>query len=90
MEKYEIPTEIIDLAKSLNELYQITCKQIKPQVSYIINKKVRNVRMIENTLDQLFDIPTDEAYELFKELCAYYMTIDKEGAQFYLDSYDEL
>ena len=89
-EKYTVPKDIIELAKQLNDLYKIMYEMIKPEVLYIINKKVRNVVIIEDTLDRLFDIPTDEAYELFKQLCDYYMLIDAEAAKFYLESYDEL
>ena len=89
-EKYTIPSDIIELARGLNNLYKTMYIQIEPEVSYIINKKVKNVRIIEACLDRLLDIPTDEAYILFKKLCDYYAKIDKEGAKFYLDSYEEI
>ena len=65
-------------------------RQVKPDVLYIMARKVRNVRYIESTLDRLLEIPTDESYELYILLCDYYATIDKEGAKFYLDSWDEI
>lgn len=89
-EKYTIPQDIIDLAKQIHELHKIMYEMIKPEVMYIINKKVKNINIIENTLDRLLDIPTDEGYELFLKLCNYYATIDKEGAKFYLESYEEI
>ena len=89
-EKYTIPQDIIELAKQIHELYKIMYEMIKPEVMYIINKKVKNINIIENTLDRLLDIPTDEGYELFLKLCNYYATIDKEGAKFYLESYEEI
>ena len=89
-EKYTIPQDIMDLAKQIYELHKIMYEMIKPEVMYIINKKVKNINIIENTLDRLLDIPTDEGYELFLKLCNYYATIDKEGAKFYLESYEEI
>ena len=89
-EKYIISDGLIDLAKKIHELHKIMYEMIKPEVTYIINKKVKNVNIIENTLDRLLDIPTDECYELFIKLCDYYATIDKEGAKFYLEAYEEL
>ena len=89
-EKYKLPQEIYDMAKELNALYKIAYFQIEPMASYIMNKKVKNTVMIENTLDKILNIPTDEAYELFLSLCKYYATLDKDGAKFYLDSWDEM
>ena len=89
-EKYTIPQDIIELAKQINDLYKIMYEMIKPEVLYIINKKVKNVVIIEDTLDRLIEIPTDAAYELLIKLCEYYATIDKEGAKFYLESYEEI
>lgn len=89
-EEKGISHEIYDLAKKLNDLYRIAYFQIEPIASYIINKKVRNIRMIENTLDKILNIPTDEAYELFVSLCKYYSSLDSDGAKFYLDSWDEM
>ena len=88
--KYELPPKLYDLAKELNDLYKIAYYQIEPMASYIINRKVRNVKMIENTLDKILNIPTDEAHELFVSLCKYYATFDEEGAKFYLESWDEI
>ena len=82
--------KIYALAKELSELYKIMYRQVKPDVLYIMARKVRNVRYIESTLDRLLEIPTDESYELYILLCDYYATIDKEGAKFYLDSWDEI
>ncbi len=89
-EEYVIPKEIMDLAQGLVSTYKTLYKLVKPDVLYIIHRNVKNVKYIEETLDRLSEIPTDEAYELFILLCEYYATIDKEGAKFYLDSYEEL
>ena len=91
MEKdYQAPKEIFDLAAKLKELYEISYKQLLPDVKYILEKNVRNIRFIECTLDNLLNIPTDKSYELFVLLCNYYKTIDADAAKFYLDSWDEL
>ena len=82
--------EIFDLAKKLNELYEISYKQLLPDVKYIIEKNVKNTRFIECTLDNLLNIPTDKSYELFVLLCNYYESINADAAKFYLDSWNEI
>ena len=89
-DKYELPEEIINLGHELMKIYKIECEELKSEIKYIISKDVHNIRIIENTLDRLLNIPTDEAYKLFMLLCKYYMTIDKEGALFYINSYEEI
>ena len=89
-EKYEIPSEIYNLARELYDMYKIMYKKISPDVDYILSQNSKNVGIIERTLDALLEIPTDEAYEAFVSICKHYMQIDKETAQSYLDFYNEL
>lgn len=86
----ELPEEIYDLAKELNDIYLQMYLDLRDDVTYIIKKRIRNTTFIEDTLDNILDIPTEEAYDLLLELCNYYMTIDKEASLFYLDSYGEI
>lgn len=81
---------IYDLVKKLYELYEVLYLDLVDDVSYIIKKNIRNTKFIENTLDNLLNVPTDKAYNLFITLCNYYMTIDKEAALNYIDIYQEL
>ena len=81
---------IYDLAKELDNIYEALYIDLNDDVSYIIKKNIRNTKFIQSTLDNLLDIPTDKAYDLFITLCDYYMTIDKEAAMFYIDTYDEV
>ena len=82
--------EIYDLAGELVKTYKIAYYRIEPMASYIITRKVKNTSMVENTLDKIMDIPTDEAHELFLSLCKYYATVDEEAAKFYLNAWDEI
>lgn len=82
--------EIKELAKALYELWQEYYKLVEPSVLHIIDSKSENRYLIESYLDDLLNIPTDEGYELLKKLCAYYSTIDKEGTDFYLNTWNEI
>ena len=89
-DKFKSSHEIYNLAEHLMNLYEQAYEEIKPDVFYIINKNVKNVRYIEDVLDRIFEIPTDKSYELFIMLCNYYATFDMDAAKFYLDSWDML
>ena len=74
----------------LNNLYDLAYKELKTQVAYIIKKNLKDSKMIESTLDQLLNIPTDKCYLLFIKLCNYVATFDQSMADDYLTIYDEL
>ena len=82
--------EIKQLAKTLYDLWKQNYQLVEPIVLDIINSRSKSSSLIESYLDDLLNIPTDESYELFKKLCAYYSTIDKEGADFYLNTWNEM
>ncbi len=77
----------------INELYTLWKESycmVEPVVLDIIHSKNEDIHLIEDYLDTLLGIPTDESYELFKEFCEYYSTINEEYASFYLDTWDEM
>ena len=87
MEKYN---EIFSKAKELSKLYELSYKQIKPQVIYIIENNIKDVNFIEKVLDELLNTPTDKCYKLFIKLCTYVDTFDHELAEDYLKFYEEM
>ena len=82
--------KIIELAKQLNDLYELSYNQIKLDIERIIKSKNTNLKLIENYLDRLLNIPTDKSYKLLKKLCDYCSNIDKELADFYLKEFEEI
>ena len=52
-DKYVIPQEIIDLGNQLIELYKYQCKQLKPNISYIINRTESGCLAMSNGLNSL-------------------------------------
>ena len=82
--------DILNIAKELSEIYEISYNIIKLEVLFIIENNITDIKIIENCLDRLLDIPTDKGFMLLNKLCDYYSNIDKEGAKFYLDSYREM
>jgi len=86
----EIVDEIIELVRPLYDLWKEYYRLLEPAVLYVINSKSQNSYLIESYLDDLLNIPTDESYELLQELCAYYSTIDKESADFYLETWNKM
>lgn len=85
----ELFNEIKELASGLVKLWEIKYEIVKPQVINIIKNRITNKNMIEHTLDETLDIPTDKGYELHSLLCRYFSMIDKESAEFYMNEYHE-
>jgi hypothetical protein len=82
--------EIQYLVEELYSMHEYMTKILKKDVIYLIRNNVKDIKTIEIYLDQLLNIPTDKAQELFKELCRYYMTINKENAESYFEIYKEM
>ena len=82
--------KIIELAKQLNDLYELSYNQIKLDIERIIKSKNTNLKLIENYLDRLLNIPTDKSYQLLKKLCYYCLNFNKEIADFYLNEFKEI
>ena len=88
MGENELFDEIKELAAGLIKIYEIKYEMVKPQVITIIKNRITNKDIIEHTLDQTLDIPTDKGYELHSLLCRYFSMIDKESAEFYMNEYN--
>ena len=88
MSENELSNEIKELAAGLVKIYEIKYEMVKPQVINIIKNRITNKGIIEHTLDQTLDIPTDKGYELHSLLCRYFSMIDKESAEFYMNEYN--
>ena len=88
MSENELSDEIKELASGLVKIYEIKYEMVKPQVITIIKNRITNKDIIEHTLDQTLDIPTDKGYELHSLLCRYFSMIDKESAEFYMNEYN--
>ena len=88
MGENELFDEIKELASGLIKIYEIKYEMVKPQVITIIKNRITNKDIIEHTLDQTLDIPTDKGYELHSLLCRYFSMIDKESAEFYMNEYN--
>ena len=86
----KIPNEIFEMAKSLNELYELSYNQIKPEISYIIKNNIKDMNYIDHVFDELINIPTDKCYKLFIKLCEYVKTFNAKIVNEYIDIYEDL
>ena len=86
----KIPNEIFEMAKELNELYELSYKQIEPQVIYIIKNNIKDINFIDHVFDELLNIPTKKCYKLFMRLCDYVETFNIKLVKEYLEIYEEL
>ncbi len=82
--------KIIELAKQLNDLYELSYNQIKHDIEWIIKSKNTNLKLIENYLERLLNISTDKSYQLLKKLCDYCSNFNKEISNFYLNEFEEI
>ena len=85
----KISKDILELAKEINNIYDMEYNNLKPQVDFIIKNRMLDLKLIEKVLERLL-IPTDKCYELFKKLCYYTATFNSNFAYEYLNLYDEL
>ena len=76
---------IIRIAKELRKLYDESYNIYKSIVDNIINNQIKDINLIENTLDNILGIYTDKGFNLFVKLCTYYETVNKENAMFYFN-----
>ncbi len=73
------------LAKEIATGWEIMYNICYPEVERIINNKIRDISVIEHTLDQVMDIYTEKGFYLFLKLLLYYRTINEENAKDYLE-----
>ncbi len=82
--------KIKDMLKELYELYDLAYQSLSPQVAYIIKNSIKDNKLLESTLDELLNIPTDKCYKLFTELCGYISKFNSDMANDYLKIYEEM
>ena len=85
-----VPNDLMYMAKELNELYELSYNQIKPQVTYIIKNNIKDINFIDHVFDELLNIPTEKCYKLFTRLCTYVETFNQDIAKEYVEIYQEL
>ena len=78
------------LAKQLLDSYDVMYNLCYPEVERIINNQIKDINLIEHTLDQALDIYTEKGFNLFLKLVFYYSTIDTEKAYEYLNILKEI
>ena len=81
---------IIEMARSLNELYETMYSLSAKDVERIIKNNITDEYQIETCLDNLLNCPTDKCYDLFLKLCVYYKKINKKASEEYISIYKEL
>ena len=87
----EFLTSVSHLAVSINDMHQLAVQQITPLVDDILRTRSRDVRRIEQTLDQLLDLCGYEpALVLYKKLCRHYFEIDPAATVGYINTYREM
>jgi alkyl hydroperoxide reductase subunit AhpC len=91
-EKFECPTEILELAKQIKELTDMGVALIKPEIDAVIHNRIKNKQTIERLLDRLLDYAgmSDKGLALFKRLCRYYYPIDPRVTAEYIYIYRDL
>ena len=80
-----IDNNIKELAKGLLNTYEKMYNIYYPEVERIITYQIRDINLIENTLDHILDIYTEKGFYLFLKLVFYYSTVDIEKAYKYID-----
>ena len=85
-----LPEELRVAFKSLEKLYGLAYKEIRPEILYIIKNNIKDIGLIEHKLDMLLNIPSKECYILFVKLCEYVSKFNKTLADEYLDIYRDL
>ena len=77
--------DIISLAKDLVNCFEEMYNLCYPEVEKIIKYKIKDINIIEHTLDNCLDIYTEKGFYLFLKLLSYYRTVNLENAKEYLD-----
>ena len=76
---------IIELAKGLVNCWEQMYNLYYPEVERIIKYQIKDINLIEHTLDGVLDIYTEKGFYLFLKLLFYYSTVDLEHSYAYLD-----
>lgn len=76
---------IMELAKSLENSYEEMYKLCSASFERIVNYKIKDVNLIEHTLDMALDIYTEKGFYLFLRILDYYKTVNYTNASEYLE-----
>ena len=76
---------LMELVKGLMDSYEAMYKLCYHEVVRIIEYKIKDVNLIEHTLDQILDIYTEKGFYLFLKLLDYYKTVNNNHALEYLE-----
>lgn len=85
-----ISDDLVNMARGLMELYDIAYEQVKPKVQYLIVHHVQDMNVIDHIFDEVLNIPTEKAYQLYLQLCNYVATFNPKEAKEYIDLYYDL
>ena len=77
--------KIMELAKTLVASYEEAYQLCLPEVERIIKYQIKDIDLIEHTLDQVLNIYTNKGFYLFIRLLLYYRTINLRNAKDYLE-----
>lgn len=89
-EKNPITSDFKKRINNLHSLYEFAHDEFKPVVEDIIRSNNRDIKYLEEVLEQLLNIPYDPCYQLFIKLCDYIASFDIDLAKEYLDLYKNL
>ena len=62
----QVPNNLMDMARKLNELYELSYNQIKPQVTYIIKNNIKDIKKIKKDI-QIFKNKNKKKKKIIKE-----------------------
>ena len=79
-----------ELAKKLMDCYEEAYNLYQVEVERIITYKIKDISIIENTLDRVLDIYTEKGFYLFLKLLIYYRTVNIDYAEKYLEILKEI
>ncbi len=91
----EVPDNLVervgDLFLYCQSMAEDAAIQYSPLVDSIVEKDSRNIKLIEQTLDNLLDLAFEDSnLALFKKLCRHYYTIDPLAAAEYVLAYKDI
>ena len=74
-----------ELVERLLESYEYMYNLCYQEVEIIISNKIKDIDLIEHTLDMALDIYTEKGFYLFIKLLLYYRTVNYQNARNYLE-----
>ena len=74
-----------NLADEIMACYEEAYNYYSPIVDIIINNKIENIKLIENTLNHIIYIYTEKGFDLFMKLLLYYGSFNVEATYKYVD-----